>query len=201
MKNFKFSLQKSLPYILIITGIIGILCSFFITYDRMQMLENPQFVPNCNLNPVISCGNVLSSKEGSVFGFPNSFIGLAVFAVITTIGAAMLAGAKFKRWFWLSLNAGMIFGVAFCMWLFYHSVYVINSLCPYCMSVWAITITAFWYVTLYNVDNKHLSIPKGKSQGAYIWVRTHHFDLLILWLLIIGGLILKHFWYYYGKNF
>ena len=200
MNNFKFSLQKSLPYILFIVGIVGILCSFFITYDRMQMLENPQFVPNCNLNPVIACGNILSSKEGSAFGFPNSFIGLAAFAVIATIGAAMLAGAKFKRWFWLSLNAGMVFGVAFCMWLFYHSVYVINSLCPYCMGVWAITITAFWYVSLYNFDNKFLTIPKS-YQKVYTWIRVHHLDLLILWILIIGVLILKHFWYYYGRNF
>ncbi len=198
MTRKKLTLQQALPYILVIAGVIGIICSFMITYDKIALLENPKFIPNCNINPIISCGSVLSSKEGSAFGFPNSFIGLSAFAILLTIGMAIVAGAKFKRWFWLGLNIGSAFGVVFCLWLFYHSVYVIHALCPYCMGVWAITITTFWYVSLYNVDEGFIKLPKGKSQTIYAWVRKHHMDLLILWLLIIGGLILKHFWYYYG---
>jgi hypothetical protein len=69
------------------------------------------------------------------------------------------------------------------------------------MTVWVVTITCFWYVTLYNIDQKHIKLPKGKAQQVYGWIRRHHLDILVLWLLIIAGLILKHFWYYYGKNF
>lgn len=196
----KLTLAKALPWILIISGIIGIIGSFILTYDKLQLSANPNFVPNCNLNPIVSCGSVMSSSEGSVFGFPNSFIGLAAFAVFATIGVAMLAGAKFKRWFWLGLEGGSIFAVLFVHWLFYHSVYVINALCPYCISVWVVVITSFLYITFYNIDVGHITIPK-RFQKIYAWKRRHHIDLLVLWLLIIGGLILKHFWYYYGRNF
>ncbi len=40
-----------------------------------------------------------------------------------------------------------------------------------------------------------------RLRGGNPWVRKHHLDLLILWLLIIFLLILKHFWYYYGTKF
>ncbi len=189
-----------MPWILIIGGIVGIIGSFILTYDRLQIASNSSFVPNCNLNPIISCGSVMTSSEGSVFGFPNSFIGLAAFAAFVTIGVAMLAGAKFKRWFWLGLQAGTILGVIFVHWLFYQSVYTINSLCPYCISVWIVVITSFVYVSFYNVDHGYWKIS-SKYKNFYDWKRRHHLDILVSWLVVIALLILKHFWYYYGHYF
>jgi uncharacterized membrane protein len=197
-KTKKFILDNVLPYILIVGGAIGLICSFVITYDKMRLLENPNFVPNCNLNPIISCGSVMQSKQGSAFGFPNPWIGLAAFAILITVGMAMLAGAKFKRWFWLGLELGTIFGLGFVHWLFFESVYRIHSLCPYCMAVWVVTITTFWYVTLYNIQQSNISIP-GRLIGIADFMRRHHLDMLVLWFLVIAALILKHFWYYYGK--
>lgn len=199
-KTKKLTLEKFLPWLLIVGGTIGLICSFVITYDKMRLLENPQFQPNCNLNPIISCGSVMQSKQGAAFGFPNPWIGLAAFAVLITVGVALLAGAKFKRWFWLGLEAGTILGLAFVHWLFYQSVYSIQSLCPYCMAVWVVTITTFWYVTLYNIQKGHIPL-RGWAATAAAFARRHHLDILVLWLLIIAGLILKHFWYYYGRNF
>jgi uncharacterized membrane protein len=197
-KTKKLTLENVLPYILLIGGVIGLFCSFIITYDKMRLLENPNFVPNCNLNPIISCGSVMQSKQGSAFGFPNPWIGLAAFAVLVTVGVAMLAGAKFKRWFWLGLEAATILGLGFVHWLFFESVYRIHSLCPYCMAVWVVTITTFWYVTLYNIQCGNISVP-GRLIGIADFMRRHHLDILVLWLLVITALILKHFWYYYGK--
>ncbi|MGC1176787.1 MAG: vitamin K epoxide reductase family protein [Candidatus Saccharimonadales bacterium] len=195
------TLQKALPYILLIGGIIGYICAFIIMFDKIRILNNPRYVPSCDLNPIISCGSVMQSKQATAFGFPNPFIGLGAFPVVAVIGGAMLAGAKFKRWFWLGLNAGLVFAIGFVHWLFFESVYRIHALCPWCMVVWVVSITSFWYVTLYNVDQKHIKLPKGKPQQVYRWIRSHHLDLLVLWLLIIAFFILKHFWYYYGHYF
>jgi uncharacterized membrane protein len=192
------TVKKALPYILIIGGIIGYACAFIIMFDKVKIADNPHYIPSCNLNPIISCGNVMQSKQAHAFGFPNPFLGLGGFPILATVGAAMLAGARFKRWFWLCVNAGTLFAVGFVHWLFFESVYRIHSLCPWCMVVWVVSITTFWYVTLYNIDQGHLKLPKGKVYG---WIRRHHLDLLVLWLLIITVLILKHFWYYYGRNF
>lgn len=200
MRVTQLTLEKALPYILLIGGIIGYICAFVIMFDKIQILKDPNYIPSCNLNPIISCGSVMQSTQANAFGFPNPFIGLGAFPVIAVIGGAILAGARFKRWFWLGLNAGLLFAVGFVHWLFFQSVYNIGALCPWCMAVWTVSITCFWYVTLYNFDNKHLRLPKGSAQSIYKWVRRHHLDLLLLWLLIIVGLILNHFWYYYGER-
>lgn len=195
-----WTVKKGLPYILIICGLIGVYCSFIITQDKFILLEHPNTHLTCSIDPILACGNIISSKQGHIFGFPNPFLGLAGFAALTTIGVTMLAGAKFKRWFWLLIEAGSVFALAFVHWLFFQSVYRIGNLCIYCMCVWVITITSFWYITLYNIDQKNIILPK-KLVKFYPWVRRHHLDILILWLLIIAALILKHFWYYYGTKF
>lgn len=201
MSKIKLTLPKALPYILSLAGVIGTYAAFILSQDKLRILENPKASLGCSLDPVLACGNVISSDQAQAFGFPNPFLGLAGFAAVATIGVTLLAGAKFKRWLWLAINGGLLFALLFSHWLFIQSVYVIQNLCIYCMIVWTVTITSFWYVTLYNIDNKHIILPKGKAQSVYSWIRKHHLDLLVLWFVIIAGLILNHFWYYYGRNF
>ena len=191
-------LSQNLPYILIVCGTISLICAFIIMLDKLSLLSNPSFHPNCDLNPVLSCGSVMSSKQGAVAGFPNPIFGLAAFPVLITIGMARLAGASFKRWFWQALNIGLLLAVVFCMWLFVQSVYYIHSLCIYCMIVWVMTITSFWYVTLYNLEAGNWP-TFSRYTPVVSFVRRHHLDILIGWLVIIAALILQHFWYYYGK--
>jgi uncharacterized membrane protein len=201
MKLFKktITLQKALPWILVICGVIGLACALIILYDKIELLKNPAFKPGCDLNPVISCGSVMESKQANAFGFPNPFIGIIGFSVVITTGMAILAGAtKLKRWYWLGLQAGTIFGVGFIHWLFFQSVYRIHALCPYCMVVWIMTITLFWYVTLYNIQTGVIKL-KGTAKKIGFWARRHHLDILLFWLLAIAAFILKHFWYYYSQ--
>lgn len=198
MKITNSKLAKNLPYLLIVVGLIGFICAFAIMFDDIRLLKNPHYIPSCNLNPIISCGSVMQSLQAHIFGFSNPFIGLAAFPVLATVGVAQLAGATFKRWFWLGLEAATILGVVFVHWLAFQSVYRIHALCPWCMGVWAVTITAFWYVTLYNLETGAISLKRAKLTAAAHFARRHHLDILIIWFLVIAGLILKHFWYYYG---
>lgn len=201
MPRVKFTLQKTLPYILVVTGIIGLICSFIISLDKVKLLENPSFQPSCDLNPIVACGSVMKSAQGSVFGFPNPWIGLAGFAILLTVGMSLLAGAKFKRWFWLGLQTGVVLGLAFAHWLLFESIYRIHALCPYCLTVDVIVITTFWYVTLYNLQNGHIKLPKGTwCKRVLAFVHTHHLDILILWFLVLIAIILNHFWYYFGSH-
>ncbi|HUD10249.1 MAG TPA: vitamin K epoxide reductase family protein [Candidatus Saccharimonadales bacterium] len=196
----KKTFTKVLPYILIIAGVIGLIAAAVLTYDHNKIAQNPNYIPSCNLNPIIACGTVIRSTQAQAFHFPNPYIGLVVFPVLVTVGMTLLAGAKFKRWFWLGLEGGTIFGLGFIHWLFFETVYRIHALCPYCMAVWVVTITTFWYVTLYNLQAGHIKLPPKLLPLQSFLVR-HHLDILILWFLVIAALILKHFWYYYGHNF
>ena len=190
-------LEKVLPWLLIICGTIGLLAAAIIIVDKIALLKDPNLTLLCDLNPGVSCGSVMESDQASAFGFPNPLIGLAGFPVLIVTGVAILAGAQMRRWYWLGLEFGTIFGLAFVHWLFFQSVYNIGALCPYCMAVWVVTITSFWYVTLYNLEKGYIKLP-ASLRGVGTFARNHHLDILLLWFLIIGGLILHHFWYYYG---
>ena len=78
------TLNQTFPWILSIGGAIGLLASSILTYDKIKIAANPNYIPNCNLNPIIACGSVIKTAQASAFGFPNSFIGIAGFAVIVT---------------------------------------------------------------------------------------------------------------------
>ena len=198
MKLFaKWRLDIVLPWLLIICGIVGLLAAGVIMVDKVKILEDPSFSPACDINPVVSCGSVMQSEQANAFGFPNPIIGLAAFPIIIITGVVMLAGAQLKRWYWIGLQLGTIFGIGFVHWLFYQSVYNIGALCPYCMAVWVVTITTFWYVLLYNLGKGYIKLP-ARLEGAGAFARKHHLDIVILWFLISAALILNHFWYYYG---
>lgn len=201
MNPRNWTLKKTLPYILIIGGVIALYCSFVLSQDKIELLENPSVHLSCSINPVVACGNVIKSTQAHAFGFPNPFLGLAGYAAVTTIGVAMLAGARFKRWFWLLVEVGLLFAIAFLGWLIFQSLYTIHGLCPYCLAVDTVTIPMLWYVTLYNVDQKNIRLPKGKATRAYAWIRKHHLDAVVLIYILIFAWILHHFWYYYGRNF
>lgn len=193
-------LAKGLPWLLIIGGVIGILCSVILVHDQVAIWKNPNFVPACSLNPVVNCGTVIDSKQGEVFGIPAPFFGLLVFPALVTIGTAILAGAKLKRWFWQWLGAGAVGGVAFALWLFWLSMYKVHALCPFCLMVDVVVYAIAWYVTLYNLEHGYLILPKRLDRVAR-FARKHHLDILIAWLLLLVVLILNHFWYYYGQYF
>ncbi|MGW6745986.1 vitamin K epoxide reductase family protein [Streptomyces sp. NPDC055025] len=181
---------RAFALLLVITGAAGLLAAWVITLDKFKLLEDPDFVPGCSLNPVVSCGNIMKSEQASAFGFPNPMLGLVAYAVVIAIGAGLLAGARYRRWFWLGLNAGTLFGVGFCTWLQYQSLYNINSLCLWCCLAWVATIVMFWYVTSHNVRNGTLPAPGALRGflGEFTWV------LPALHIGIIGMLILTRWW-------
>ena len=196
----KMTLNQSIGYILAICGIIGFFAAFTLTIEKMELIKNPNYVPSCNISPLLSCGSVMKTPEASIFGFANSIIGVMGFSVVTTIGMAIIAGAKFKRWFWLGLQVGTIFGIGFVHWLIYQSVFDIGKLCPYCMVVWSVMIPIFVYTTLYNLRFGNITVPaKLKSVNAF--AQRHHGDIVITWYLIIIGIILNHFWFYWKTLF
>ncbi|WP_241988466.1 vitamin K epoxide reductase family protein [Cryobacterium sp. TMT1-3] len=162
-----------LAFFLIIAGIIAFAAAFALTLDKIHLLEDPNAQLSCSFSVLIGCATNLSSPQGAVFGFPNSLIGLAAWSVIITIGMAILAGARFARWFWVGLNVGMLAAITLVIWFIGQSIFVLDVLCPWCMVTWAVTIPVFLTVTLYNV--KVGNLPGGASvrrvaAGAYSWI-------------------------------
>ncbi|SED77966.1 vitamin K epoxide reductase family protein [Streptomyces sp. TLI_105] len=182
--------SRAFSWLLVITGAAGLLAAWVITIDKFKLLEDPNFTPGCSLNPIVSCGNIMKSEQASVFGFPNPMLGLVTYAMVVAIGVGLLAGARYRRWYWLGLNAGTLFGVGFCTWLMYQSLYEINSLCLWCCLAWTATIVMFWYVTSHNVRRGVIPAPGGLKTffDEFTWI------LPVLHIGIIGMLILTRWW-------
>ncbi|MBT2509120.1 vitamin K epoxide reductase family protein [Streptomyces sp. ISL-98] len=181
---------RGFALLLVITGLAGLLASWIITIDKIKLLEDPTFEPGCSLNPIVACGNIMKSEQAEAFGFPNPMLGLVTYAMVVCIGVALLAGAGFRRWFWLGLNAGTLFGVGFCTWLQYQSLYNIGSLCLWCCLAWVATIVMFCYVTTHNIKHRIIRAPEGLRSALveFHWVPP------VLWIGIIGMLILTRWW-------
>ncbi|WP_225096416.1 vitamin K epoxide reductase family protein [Streptomyces sp. CoH27] len=176
--------------LLVLTGAAGLLASWVITLDEFKLLKNPNFVPGCSLNPVVSCGSVMKSAQASVFGFPNPMLGLATYGVVVCVGMSLLAGARFPGWYWLAFEAGCLFGVGFVSWLQFESLYRINALCLWCCLAWVATILMFWYATSLIVRTGYVPAPGWLKRffAEFTWV------LPVLHIGVIGMLVLTRWW-------
>lgn len=150
-------------------------------------------MPMCSLNAVFSCGSVMTTPQASAFGIPNPLIGMVGFAVVLTTGMALLAGAHFRRWYWIGLQLGVTFAIVFVHWLIVQSLFRIEALCLYCMGVWVVTAILFWYVTLYNAQSSRTHLPGWMRAAGAIMIRNHS-AILSLWALIVAVTILQVFW-------
>lgn len=187
---------RLLPWLLLAGGAIGLLAAAVLTVEKIAILRDSTYVPSCSLNPVLSCGSVMTKSQAEIFGFPNPLLGIAGFAIVATTGAVLLAGASLRRWYWLGLQAGATFGVVFVHWLIFQSLYRIHALCPYCMAVWAVTIPIFWYVTLHNLDQSRTRLPPIIQRGASAATR-YHAVVLTAWTILLLTLIAEQFWSYW----
>ncbi|MFR0354248.1 vitamin K epoxide reductase family protein [Streptomyces sediminimaris] len=179
---------------MVTAGAVGWLASFQLTVDDWRLLRDPAYRPPCNISPVVSCGSVMSSAQGHVFGFPNMLLGLGAFAAVTVLGIAVLSGARLHRRLWLALDAGALAGVVFVHWLIVESLYELDKICPYCAVVWVVTIALFWYVTLHCLEQAIVPVPRSVMQ----LVRETHWMLLAAWYGVIALLVLTRFWPYWS---
>jgi uncharacterized membrane protein len=184
------STYRLTPWILLLGGAFGLLAAFQLTLEKIAIIGNPNYIPACDLNPVLSCGSVIVTEQAEAFGFPNPIIGLISYSVVITIGVLLLSRVDVPRWIWLGLNVGALFGFGFVVWLISQSLYVIGALCPWCMVAWAATIPVFWQVTADNAASGRLSGSSGpgaiaQTVASLRWVLIGATFLVILALIFI----------------
>ena len=171
---------RQTAWIFVVGGIIGIFASIELIIQKIAVLSDPDFVPNCDINPILSCGSVISTEQASLFGFPNPVLGVIGFTIVIMFGALLFTGVELPRLMWLGLNFGALAGMVFVIWLVSQSLYAIGALCPWCMVVWAVTIPIFWQVTTDNLASKRLSLGSGLSEII----------VTLKWILIAGSYLI-----------
>lgn len=189
--NLKQIFFKNLaPIIIMITSLIGLLSSMLLAVETIEFIRNPNVILNCSINPIINCSSVMETPQGQVLGFMNPLIGIVGFSMLFVFGLALFYKAKFPKLILYGAQAAATMAVLFVHWLIYSSIFVIGSLCPYCMVVWVVTIAIFVYITLYSYQNKIL--PK-QLMPVGDFISKNHAYILIIWYALIIAIIVNHF--------
>lgn len=181
--------EKRIPWVfaiwLIIAGVIGEYAAFSLTIEKLHALANPGTGAGCDINPIVQCTANLESWQGELFGFPNPIIGLVCWMAPIVVGASLLAGARFARWYWIVFNLGVAGAMTFVIWLISQSIYDIRTLCLYCMITWAVTIPTFLVVTLRNLaEGVYGDRPRAFGRAALPWVAPVSLLLYVLVLVL-----------------
>lgn len=144
---------------MILAGVIGWWAAFSLTLEKFALADDSSAAIGCDFSILVQCSANLTSWQGSLFGFPNPIIGLGAWVAPIVVGVAIFAGARFARWFWALFNLGLAGAMAFVIWLMSQSIFELNTLCPWCMVTWSVTIPLFLAVTFYNLREGNL--PAG----------------------------------------
>lgn len=177
--------DRPFGWLLVVAGVIGWLASGTLVLEKLQVLKDPNHTTVCDVNPWISCGQVMTKWQASLFGFPNMFIGIVAFAVIITTGMALLSGARFGRWYWAGLQAGVTLGFIFVVWLWSQALYDIRILCPLCMVVWAVMIPLFVWTTARNIHAGIIPAPVG---AARVFAESGWIITALLYVAVIASI-------------
>ncbi|RJN31182.1 vitamin K epoxide reductase family protein [Nesterenkonia natronophila] len=174
---------------LFVTGIVGALASFLLLYERVRLWNDPGHVTSCDVNPWVSCGEVMQSWQAATFGFPNIFLGVVGFPLLIGVAVTLWAAkGPLPAWYYLGLQGGATFAFGFSIWLWYSAVFSIGVLCPYCMIAWAAVIPLFVVTTTRNLIHGVLPASEAVRRVARDWWWV---AVVVLFLMVIGSILLN----------
>lgn len=157
----------------IVLGAIGWFASFELLTEYIKTLRSPDYVPNCAVSILVTCGPNMDSWQGSLLGFSNTILGVTGFVAPIAVGVALLAGARFAPWFWALYQVGLLCGFVLVCWLQVQSTFALGTLCPWCMVVWVVMIPLWWNGIARPYAVGDIPLPGAGSRVAatlYSWV-------------------------------
>ena len=191
------AVPRSVGWLLVVGGVLGLVAAFDLTVEKVRLLEDPSYVPSCNISPVIGCSSIMSSDQASVLGFPNPLIGLVGFPLVVLVGALVLARVPLPGLMWDGLALGALGGAALVQFLVFSSLYRLGALCPYCMVVWTVTMPIAVTAVLHALRRRSATWPDGVFRGLDAAWR-HRWAITGAWYAVVVVLALVRFWDYWS---
>jgi uncharacterized membrane protein len=179
--------------IVLIAGFFALLGAFVLSVDAIELIKNPSVSLSCDINSVISCGTVGKTTYASMFGFPNSFIGMMSEPLFIVFAIAALMGVKFPKKFMFGLQLASAFALVFAAYLFVIGTYFIHALCPWCLTVDVATIAMLFAVTRYNIKEGNLYLSRNLDKKVRKFVEKDYdiFAVALIFVAAIAVMILE----------
>ncbi len=179
---------------MLVGAIASLVASFVLSVEAVELARNPDAILNCSINAVLNCATVGLHPSASLWGFPNSFLGLIAEPVVITVAIAGLAGVHFPRRFMFVAQICYSLGFIFAYYLFYTSFFIIGALCPWCLLVTATTTFVWFAITRYNIREGNLYLSKRWSERAHHFI-AKDYDKLVLFTIVfvlIAAILIKY---------
>ena len=176
--------QNLAAFIMLVGGGLGLLASFVLSIEALELAKNSHAVLSCDFSSALSCSAVANHWSAAILGFPNSFIGVMTLPVMVTIAVALLAGAKFPKWFMFAAQIGVSVGFIFALWMFYMSFVEIGVLCPWCLTLDVGMLLIFGGMTRYNILT---GVIIGKKVKKFV---QNDYDIVLLMIIITLAVVM-----------
>jgi uncharacterized membrane protein len=182
---------------MLVGAICSLIAAFVLSVEAVKLAGNPNAQLSCSINVIINCATVAKTSYATMFGFPNSFIGMLSESVVITVAVAGLAGVKFPRRFMFVAQIFYTLGFLFAYFLTFISTFIIQALCPWCLLVTLSTTFVFFSMTRYNLREDNLYLPKKYEKNAKEFVKKDYDKLVLasIVVIVIAIIIIK-----YGNN-
>jgi uncharacterized membrane protein len=175
-------------------GIVGLIVSFILSVDEIQVLKNPHAILSCSVNAVLNCSTVMQTWQAHAFGFPNMLIGLMAFPVVIATAVVALCSATLPRLFWRFAAVGFGLGLIFSYWLFFNSVYVIQVLCPWCLVITFTTTILFEVIMRYCLRENVFGLSKKVNSRVQAFLQKDYDKVAVAgWIVVLIVLVVLKF--------
>jgi len=178
MKNRKLFIWMSAA------SAVGLIASFWQLMEKLAILKNKDVVLSCNLNDVFSCSNVLNAHQASVFGPPNSVIGIIMFTFFLGIAVVGLTGSKLAKKLALAVQGLALFMLGFTLWFLFQSTYRIQSICIFCLFIGTAVLVINGAMLRHNAQFNQ-KLRRLTYRGADL------FGLALIWLVVAFAMASK----------
>lgn len=126
-------------WLMVVSGIVGAFASLQLLFGQRALEADPFANLSCDVNELLSCSTFLTSWEGSLLGFSNSYLGIASFLAVTLTGVYLLVRRSLPTFMWAGMAAAAALGLLALLWFQYTS-FSAGTLCPWCLVIWAALI-------------------------------------------------------------
>jgi len=180
--------------VMLVAAVAAFLAAFVLSVEKLELLKNPDAQLTCSFNLVLNCASVMKTPQASVFGFPNSYIGIAGFAIVIAVAMGGILKVAFSRAYLVTAQAFFGLGLLFAYWLFFQSVYVIQILCPWCLIVTVATTLIFESLLRINLRANNFGLSKRANERVQKWLDKDYDKLVVAaWLVLLAALVVLKF--------
>ena len=53
-----------LALLLVAGGAVGLLAAAMLLIEKIALIQDPDYIPACNINPILSCGSASKARSG-----------------------------------------------------------------------------------------------------------------------------------------